>query len=328
MIRLLEPCQRTESKNFWTKYNPMSDELLIIGAGPAGLTAGMYAARARIRVRAFEGGMPGGQVNSTAMVENYPGISNIVGAELAQKLADHAVQFGLELSYCRVERLAKTDNGFKAITESGKEYTGKDMIIATGAMPVKLGIPGEEKLTGKGVSYCAVCDGPFNDGKEVAVIGGGDSAVEEAVYLTRYASKVHVIHRRDELRATKEIQEKAFAEPKVEFHWSHTPVEILGEHGVEAIRIRSVKDGNEKDLSVFSVFFYVGLKPTPLEGIVELAETDPQGFIITDINMLCSTPGLFAAGDMRSKTLRQISTAVGDGAVAAFSAQHYLEGLK
>jgi thioredoxin reductase (NADPH) len=306
----------------------MSDELLIIGAGPAGLTAGMYAARARIRVRALEGGVPGGQVNSTALVENYPGIKNIAGPELAQKLTDHATQFGLELSYARVARIAKTDSGFTAITESGKEYSSKAVIIAMGAMPVKLGIPGEEKLTGKGVSYCAVCDGPFNDGKEVAVIGGGDSAVEEAVYLTRHASKVHVIHRRDELRAAKEIQEKAFAEPKITFHWSQIPVEVLGEQGVEAVRIRSVKDGKEKDLPVFSVFFYVGLKPIPLEGLQNLVEMDLQGFLITDNYMRCCTPGLFAAGDMRSKTLRQITTAVGDGAQAAYSAQHYLESLE
>jgi thioredoxin reductase (NADPH) len=223
--------------------------------------------------------------------------------------------------------VSRGPDGFVLSTDSGDEYECRALILATGASPVKLGIPGEADLSGKGVSYCAVCDGPFYQDQEVAVVGGGDSAVEEAAYLTRFAKKVHIIHRRDELRAVKEIQEKAFNEPKVIIHWSYIPVAVLGEHGVEALRIRSVKEGSEEDLPVYGVFFYVGLNPNLLEGTSDLVETDARNFIITDADMACRTPGLFAAGDVRAKSLRQIATAVGDGAVAAFSAQHYLESL-
>lgn len=303
----------------------MSDDLIIVGGGPAGLTAGMYAARARLRVRLLEKGVSGGQINDTSMVENYPGVEPIAGAELAALMEKQALKFGLEVTREDVTAVSRTSEGFALATESGAQYDCRSMIIALGASPVKLGIPGETELTGRGVSYCAVCDGPFYRDRQVAVIGGGDSAVEEAVYLARFADKVHLIHRRDELRATGEIQEKAFNEPKVEFHWSRIPVEILGENGVEALRIRSVKDGSEEDLPVYGVFFYVGLKPNLLDGLSDLAETSERGFILTDANMACSTPGLFAVGDIREKALRQITTAVGDGATAAFSAQQYLE---
>jgi thioredoxin reductase (NADPH) len=191
---------------------------------------------------------------------------------------------------------------------------------------VKLGIPGERELAGRGVSYCAVCDGPFFRDVEVAVVGGGDSAVEEAVYLTRFAPKVHLVHRREELRAVKEIQERAFSEPKIQIHWSTVPVSIQGEKDVTGLRIRSLKTEHEEVLSVGGVFFYVGLKPNATD-LVSLLETDDRGFIITDVRMASSVPGAFAAGDVRSKVLRQISTAVGDGALAAYSAQQYLEHL-
>jgi thioredoxin reductase (NADPH) len=305
----------------------MLDDLIIVGAGPAGLAAGMYASRARVRVRLLEKGVPGGQINDTSTVENYPGVGVITGAELAAQMESQARQFGLEVAYADINRVSRGPDGFVLSTDSGDEYECRALILATGASPVKLGIPGEGELSGKGVSYCAVCDGPFYQDQEVAVVGGGDSAVEEAAYLTRFAKKVHIIHRRDELRAVKEIQEKAFNEPKVIIHWSYIPVAVMGEHGVEALRIRSVKEGSEEDLPVYGVFFYVGLNPNLLEGTSDLVETDARNFIITDADMACRTPGLFAAGDVRAKSLRQIATAVGDGAVAAFSAQHYLESL-
>lgn len=305
----------------------MPDDLIIVGGGPAGLAAGMYASRARVRVRLFEKGVPGGQINDTSTVENYPGVGLVSGAELASKMESQAKSFGLEVAYANISRVSRTSDGFLLSTDSGDEHECSALILATGASPVKLGIPGEEDLAGMGVSYCAVCDGPFYQDQEVAVVGGGDSAVEEAAYLTRFAKKVHIIHRRDEFRAVKEIQEKAFHEPKVVIHWSHIPVAVLGEHGVEALRIRSVKDGSEEDLPVYGVFFYVGLNPNLLDGTRDLVKTDERNFIITDQDMACRTPGLFAAGDIRSKCLRQIATAVGDGAVAAFSAQHYVESL-
>ncbi len=303
----------------------MADDLIIIGGGPAGLTAGMYAGRARLRVKLLEKAIPGGQINSTSMVENYPGVEPISGAELSARMEKQAVDFGLEIVQATATLVSRHSDGFAINTDSGDEYRSRALIVTAGSAPVKLGIPGEEELTGRGVSYCAVCDGPFNRAREVAVVGGGDSAVEEAVYLARFAVKVHIIHRRDRLRAAKDIQEKAFREPKVQIHWKCVPLAVLGKQGVEALRIRNVKDGSEYDLPVYGVFFYVGLKPVIPQGLSDLVQTDAGGFIITDENMACSTPGLFAAGDVRSKRLRQIVTAVGDGAVAAYSAQHYLE---
>lgn len=303
----------------------MPDDLIIVGGGPAGLTAGMYAARARLSVRLLEGGASGGQLNNTAVVENYPGLEIIAGYELAARMEEQAIKFGLPIDRERAVRIAAERGGFAIATESGASYRCRAVILALGASPVKLGIPGEAEFAGKGVSYCAVCDGPFFREQELAVVGGGDSAVEEAIYLTRFADKVHIIHRRDEFRAAKEIQEKALEAPKIQIHWSHVPVAVIGKDGVDGIRIRSVKDGSEKDLPVAGVFFYVGLNPLLIDGVRDLAKTDDGGFIITGATMACATPGLFAAGDVRATTLRQIATAVGDGALAAYAAQHYLE---
>jgi thioredoxin reductase (NADPH) len=305
----------------------MSHDLIIAGGGPAGLTAGMYAARARLDVRLLEAGVSGGQLNDTSMVENYPGLEPIGGYELAERMEKQAVKFGLEIVRDRVRQVSRSGEGFSVAGESGNRFDCRALILALGASPVKLGIPGETELTGKGVSYCAVCDGPFYKDREIAVVGGGDAAVEEAHYLTRFAKKVHIVHRRDEFRAMKEIQEKALKEPKIEVHWSHVPVEILGKDGVDGIRLRSLKSGTERDLPVYGVFFYVGLQPYLVDGVRDLVETDERGFIVTDDNMACKTPGLFAAGDLRVKALRQIATAVGDGAVAAYSAQLFLERL-
>ncbi len=303
----------------------MSHDLIIVGGGPAGLTAGMYASRARIDTLLLETGISGGQLNNTAMVENYPGIDAVPGGELAARMEKQAVRFGVNIVRANVKGVIRDPNGFGVLTDLGFKYEARALILAQGAAPVKMGIPGEERLAGAGVSYCAVCDGPFYRDRDIAVVGGGDSAVGESVYLTRFAKSVHLIHRRDELRAVKEMQEMALKEPRIHIHWSTIPVEILGEKGVEGLRVRSVKNGSEEVLPVYGVFFYVGLWPNPLEGLSEMVQTDERGFIITDVNMACATPGVFAAGDVRAKTLRQISTAVGDGAVAAYSAQHFLE---
>lgn len=305
----------------------MKTDLVIIGGGPAGLTAGMYAARARIPLILIERGQTGGQMAATATVENYPGfVDPILGAELAQKMEQQARKFGLEILYTDVSGVTNDESGFIVKTDETDVVECKAIILATGASPVKLGIPGEAELYGKGVSYCAVCDGPFFQDLEVAVIGGGDSAVEESVYLTRFARKVHLIHRRDELRASKDIQEKAFSEKKVAIHWSTVPLEILGEKDVTGIRVHAVKTHQDETLPVAGVFFYVGLHPNS-EPFLDLVETDSLGFVITDQEMRCSKPGVFAAGDVRVKVLRQITTAVGDGTTAAYSAQHYLESL-
>jgi thioredoxin reductase (NADPH) len=305
----------------------MKTDLIILGGGPAGLTAGLYAARSRVKTVLVEKGVAGGQMNSTELVENYPGFADpIYGSELSQRMESHARKFNLQIVYDEVSGVSRTGQGFEVTTASGQVLSSLSLILATGCQPVKLGIPGEIELAGKGVSYCAVCDGPFFSDQEVAVIGGGDSAVEEATYLTRFASKVHIVHRRDQLRAVKEIQEKAFAEPKIHIHWNHVPVAINGTAGVESLRISSIADRSESELPVTGIFFYVGLKPntSAFQGLVG---TDHAGFVITEENMACSEPGVFAAGDLRSKILRQIATAVGDGATAAYSAQHYLERL-
>jgi len=305
----------------------MNRELVILGGGPAGLTAGIYAARARIPLLLLEKGIPGGQMTATEFVDNYPGFEDpILGIDLARKMESHAKKFGLEIVQQEVRLVVSTKQGFVIETESGGPHSCAAVILATGASPVKLDIPGELKLAGRGVSYCAVCDGPFFVDLDVAVVGGGDSAVEEAVYLTRFASRVHIIHRRDELRAIKEIQEKAFANPGITIHWNSVPVAVVGETEVTGIKICSVIDGSEKVLPVSGVFFYVGLHPNT-RGFQDLVETDDRRFILTDRNMVCSRPGVFAAGDVRAKNLRQISTAVGDGALAAYSAQQYLENL-
>jgi thioredoxin reductase (NADPH) len=306
----------------------METDLIILGGGPAGLTAAIYAARAGIPLLLFEKAVPGGQMAATETVCNYPGFPEpVFGIDLAQKMEAQARSFGVEIVQADIRKISKTANGFTLSADGGQVYTCRVLILATGASPVRLGIPGELEFAGKGVSYCAICDGPFFRDLEIAVVGGGDSAAEEAVYLSRFATKVHLIHRRDQLRACKEIKEKVFAEPKILIHWNTIPVEIQGDDGVTTLKIRSVTDGAEEDLPVEGVFFYVGLYPNNVEGALELVKTDSREFIVTDERLACPTPGLFAAGDIRSKDLRQVSTAVGDGASAAYSAQQYLEDL-
>jgi thioredoxin reductase (NADPH) len=301
-------------------------DLIIIGGGPAGLTAGLYTARARLNVVLLERLAPGGQVLNTDWVENYPGFPDgISGFELVERMKTQAENFDLPIQLEEVMGLEFSPEKKIVITDKGQREA-KAVIIATGATPKKLGIEGEALLTGKGVSYCATCDGPFYKDQDVVVIGGGDTALEEAIFLTRFASTIHVAHRRDELRAVKLLQDRAMAQEKIKFIWDTIPLKILGENGVEGIELKNVKTGEISRKEAQGVFIFIGTEPNAdlINGIVK---QDENGFVITDEKMETSIPGVFAAGDIRSKPWRQISTAVGEGATASFYAEKYLEGL-
>jgi len=302
------------------------EDLIIIGGGPGGLTAGLYAARSRLKTLLLEKLSPGGQVLLTDMVENYPGFPDgISGFELVDRMKRQAENFGLNIQNQGVVRLNLSAEKKEVITDAGPLET-KALILTSGAMPRKLAIDGEERLTGKGVSYCATCDGPFYRDQEVAVVGGGDTAVEEALYLTRFASKVYLVHRRNELRATKLLQERAFSQEKLAFAWDSIPTRILGDGAVQGIELKNVKTGILSTLQVEGVFVFIGYDANN-ELVKGQLELDAQGFVITNNDMEASIPGVFAAGDIRSKLLRQISTAVGEGATAAFAAERYLENM-
>lgn len=301
-------------------------DVVIMGGGPAGLTAGLYASRARLDVVLLERGLAGGQIAGTNVIDNYPGFRKISGMELAQKLEDHAKDFGLKIELCEIKCMERKDDLFHVTTSSG-DFRGKTIILTTGVKPRSLGIPGEKEYKGKGVSYCAVCDGFFYRDKHVAVIGGGDSALEEGEYLTKFASKVSIIHRRDQFRGLKLYQERAEENPKVEFILDTVVTEIKGDEFVNGLSLKNLKTGEEYEMPVDGVFVYIGTLPNTF--ICELhLKTDEMGYIITDDMMKTSEEGIFAAGDIRSKLLRQVATAVGDGAVAAVSAEKYLESLK
>ena len=302
------------------------EDLIIIGGGPAGLTAGMYAARARLRTRLLEKLAPGGQVLTTDRVENYPGFpEGVSGFELIDRMKRQAEAFGLVIESREVSALECTAAEKRVITDQGV-LEARALILACGASPRKLGIEGEDLLTGKGVSYCATCDGPFYRDQEVAVVGGGDTALEEALFLTRFAKKIHLIHRRDELRAIRILQDRAMADDRIRIVWDTVPRRIVGQAGVEGIDLKNVRTGEESRLPVQGVFVFVGYTPNsdPARGVLEL---DDRGFVLTDNDMQTSVPGVFAAGDIRSKLLRQISTAVGEGATAAFAAERFIEDL-
>ena len=303
------------------------EDLIIIGAGPAGLTAGLYAARARLKTIMLEKLSPGGQVLMTDWVENYPGFPDgISGFELMDKMRRQAEKFDLVIENHEVSRVELTPEKKIVVTEKGKLET-RALILTSGATPRKLGIDGEALLTGKGVSYCATCDGPFYRDQEVALIGGGDTAVEEAIFLTRFTSKVHLIHRRDELRATKLLQERVMAMDQVNIVWDTIPMSIVGDTEVKGVDLKNVKTGKTSHLPVQGVFVFIGYIPNN-ELVKDQLELDPLGFVVTDNDMQTSVPGVFAAGDIRSKILRQIATAVGEGATAAFAVEKYLESLK
>jgi thioredoxin reductase (NADPH) len=302
-------------------------DLIIIGGGPAGLTAGLYTARARLDVVLLERLAPGGQVLNTDWVENYPGFPDgISGFELVERMKTQAENFDLPIKLEEVMGLESSPEK-KIVTTNKGQLEARALLIATGATPKKLGIEGEEFLTGKGVSYCATCDGPFYKDQEVVVIGGGDTALEEAIFLTRFASTIYLAHRRDELRGIKLLQDRAMAQEKIKFIWDTIPLKILGENGVEGIELKNVKTGKISQKEVQGVFIFIGTEPNAdlINGIVE---QDENGFVVTDEKMETSLPGVFAAGDIRSKPWRQISTAVGEGATASFYAERYLEDVQ
>lgn len=301
-------------------------DVVIAGAGPAGMTAAVYTSRANLSTIMLERGMPGGQMANTEDVENYPGFDHILGPDLSTKMFEHAKKFGAEYGYGDVKEIID-EGDLKIIKAGSKEYKARAVIVATGAEYKKMGIPGEKELGGRGVSYCAVCDGAFFKQKELVVVGGGDSAVEEAVYLTRFASKVTVIHRRDELRAQKILQQRAFDNDKVEFIWNHVVNEINGENGkVASVTIEDTTTGEQKQFKTDGVFIYIGMLPLN-ESVKNLGITNEAGYVETNEEMETKVPGIFAAGDIREKSLRQIVTATGDGSLAAQNVQHYLESL-
>jgi thioredoxin reductase (NADPH) len=300
-------------------------DVVIIGGGPAGLTAGLYTARARLKSVLIEKSLSGGQVATTEWIENYPGFDEgISGLELAQRMEKHAKRFDLEIIQGTVVKVLLNDRFKEIVLEGDKHYKSKTVIISTGASPKLLNIKGEERLRGKGVSYCATCDGAFFSGERIAMVGGGDSALEEGLFLTRFADVVYIIHRRDEFRAAKITQERARANPKIKFILDTIVEEIEGEDSVEALHIKNVKTGEKSVLDVRGVFIYIGYKPNTdlFRGTVAL---DGDDYIIADDWMATSVPGVFAAGDVRAKSLKQIATAVGDGAISAVSAERYIE---
>jgi len=300
-------------------------DLVIIGAGPAGLTAGIYAARARMNVLLLEKTVPGGQILVTDWIENYPGFpEGISGFDLAEKMKVQAEELGLKIETAEVHSLNLSEE-LKEIVLKDKTITAKALIIASGASPKKLGI-GEDKFMGKGISFCATCDAPFFKEKTVVAIGGGDTAVQEAIYLTKFAKKVYLVHRRDELRATKILQERAFANDKLELVWDSVPTGVEGFFGVESVKIKNVKTNEEKTIKADGCFIWVGILPNA-SFLNDSVETDKFGFIRSDANMQTSVPGVYAVGDVRDTPLRQISTAVGDAAIAAVSAEHFIENL-
>jgi thioredoxin reductase (NADPH) len=302
-------------------------DLAIIGGGPAGLTAGLYAARARIKVILLEKVTPGGQILVTDWIENYPGFpEGISGAELVQRMTDQAKRFDLLIESAEVASLDFSKPLKQINLSDGGKLLAHAIIIATGASPKKLGVPGEEKFSGRGVSFCGTCDGPFFRDRVVAAVGGGDTAVQESQFLTKFAKKVYLIHRRDELRAEKILQERAFANKKIELIWDSVVTEIDGLTNVEKLILKNVKTNQSRNLAVDGCFIWIGTHPNT-DFLGDEIQQDGSGFIITDINMATSVSGVFAAGDVRNTPIRQVATAVGDAVVSVASAENYLENL-
>lgn len=300
-------------------------DIIIVGGGPGGLTSGLYGARAELNTLLLEKYLPGGQIANTEDVEDYPGFEHISGPELASKMTEHAKKFGLKIEseeveevYCKGDvRVVKTDE---------RELTAKAVIIATGGSPNKLKVPGEEEFSGKGVSYCAICDGAFFRDQVIAVVGGGDAAVEEAMFLTKFGSKVILIHRRDELRAQKIIRTRAFANDKLEFIWDSVVEEINGDTKIQSLGLKNVKTGEKSTLDVGALFIFIGFVPNS-NLIREAVRKDQGGYYVTDDRMQTSVAGIFAIGDVRAQLVRQITNAVGDGTTAAVAAEKHIEKL-
>lgn len=308
-------------------------DITIIGGGPAGLTAGLYACRARMDVVLLEKGICGGQILVTDTVENYPGFpEGIKGPDLAEWMFKQAGHFGLTTVTAEAVGLSGAPGDFSVSLSDGKTVRSAAVIVATGARWNSLGIPGERELLGRGVSYCATCDGPLFRGKDLVVIGGGDTAIEDALFLSKFASKVTVVHRRDRLRATKILQERALSDPRIEFCFNSVATSIVssassGNPRCEGVAVKDNATGTEKTIKASGVFVLIGMTPNS-DAVKGVIKTDDKGYIICDDEMKTSVDGIFACGDVRRKLLRQVITASGDGATAAFSAQHYVERLK
>ncbi len=305
-------------------------EVVIIGAGPAGMCAGLYAGRSMLKSVVLERGFPGGELLNTEVIEDYIGFEHILGHELATKFQNHAEKFGAQiLTSTPVEAVKKAADGlFDVTVENGDVYRAPTVIVTAGGTPVKLNIPGEIEYAGKGVSYCAICDGAFYKGHTILVVGGGDAALEEADFLTRYAEKVYLVHRRDEFRASKIVQQRAFANPKIEVITDTVVDEVVGKDGLMThAKIRNLKTGAASDLVATGIFIFIGF--TPNTGMIkEHVQHDSAGYLITDANMQTSVPGLFAAGDVRAQLTRQVTTAVGDATTAAIAVEKFLTARK
>lgn len=301
-------------------------DAIVIGAGPGGMTAALYLSRSNSSVLMIDRGVYGGQMNNTAEIENYPGFNSILGPDLAEKMYASATQFGAEYAFGSVERIEDHGATKTVVTDMGS-HEAKSVIIATGAQYKKLGVPGEDEFGGRGVSYCAVCDGAFFRNKHVVVVGGGDSAVEEGTYLAGLAEKVTVLHRRDKLRAQQILQQRAFANEKINFEWFTEVEEILGDDKkVTGLRVIDNQTQETREIQADGVFIYVGINPIT-EPFLDLGITNEHGWIVTDDSMATKVPGIFALGDVREKELRQVTTAVGDGAIAGQNAYAYLQTL-
>jgi thioredoxin reductase (NADPH) len=300
-------------------------DLVIVGAGPAGLCAALYAGRGMLDAVVLERGVPGGELLNTEWIDDYIGFEHILGRELAAKMADHAAKFGADIRQENVESVSRRDDGtFEVATSGGTIHEAPAVILTAGGTPTKLEVPGELEYAGRGVSYCAICDGAFFKDETLAVIGGGDAAVEEADYLTRYATKVHVVHRRDEFRASKILQERLFANPKIDVIWNKRVTEFKGgPKGLRSVELEDTVTGEPSSLPATGSFIFIGFRPNT--GLVkDHFAHDPAGYMITDDRMMTSIPGLFAAGDVRAQLTRQITTAVGDATTAAIAVEKYL----
>ena len=302
-------------------------DIVIVGGGPGGLTAGLYGARANRKTVLIEKYMPGGQIANTNEVEDYPGFDLISGPELSMKMTEHAKKFGLEIVSDEVMEIYSEGNDRVVACASGDIYRAKAVIVSTGGSPNKLKVPGEKEFSGRGVSYCAICDGAFFKNQVIAVAGGGDAAVEEGMFLTKFGSKVILIHRRDQLRAQKIIQDRAFKNPKMEFVWDSVVESINGDDKVRSLTLKNVKTGEKSELEIGAIFIFVGFVPNSNIFREEIGK-DAGGYIVTNDRMETSIKGVYACGDVRSQLVRQITNAVGDGTTAAVAAEKYIEELE
>lgn len=300
-------------------------DLIIVGGGPGGLTAGLYGARANLKTLLLERYLPGGQLGNTELVEDYPGFESILGPDLAAKMEAHAKNFGLVIESAEVSQI-RAEGDDRIVVTDDEVYRAKAVIVATGGSPVWLGVPGEKEFAGRGVSYCAICDGAFFKNQVIAVVGGGDAAVEEAGFLTKYGSKVYIIHRRNQFRAQKIIQKRAFENPKIEVVWDTVVEEIGGREKVEHLKLRNVKSKEQSQLPVGAIFVFIGFHPNT-KILPKGVTMDENGYILTDFRMQTSIPGLYAVGDVRQQLARQVTNAVGDGTTAAIAADKYIEQL-